>query len=104
MMQFSIKEWRRMYDTVQSLGAMLRDSRPTYEENGDYIAPKVPLNKDAQNILEDKIRLLTIKSTRYLDVTGMKPRKPLWAYERNSPSTHMSHPDFKYGHLLQVQP
>lgn len=91
-----------MYDLVQFLGQTLRDSRPTYDEAGNYFAPKLPLDKADQDVLEDKVRKLLIKSNKYLDMTGMKPKRELWHYDRKNPETHASAPEFKYGHLLRV--
>ncbi len=99
-MQFSVKEWRRMYDLVQELGATLRDSRPTYDENDNYVSPKIELSKDAQILLESRIRSLTLRSSRYLDQCGVRPNRPLWHYDRKNPETHISAPEFKYGHLV----
>jgi hypothetical protein len=99
-MQFSIKEWRRSYDKVHVLGRMLRDSHPTYTEEGNYIAPVTELSKDAQLALESEIKSLTQRSSKYLDQCGLRPSKPLWHYDRKNPETHMSAPEFKYGHLL----
>ncbi len=89
-----------MYDKVNSLGAMLQDSRPTYMDNGDYIAPLTELSKDAQLGLEDEIKSLTLRTSRYLDQCAMKPRKPLWHYDRKNNETHASKADFIYGHLI----
>lgn len=89
-----------MYDMVHSLTKTLRDSRPTYDDKGKAIAPKIELTKDAQYILESNIRKLVVKTGRYLDHCGIKPNKPLWHYDRKNPETHMSAPEFKYGHLV----
>ena len=89
-----------MYDLVQELGATLRDSRPTYDDKDNYVSPKIELSKDAQVSLESKIRSLTLRSSRYLDQCGMKPNRPLWHYDRKNPETHISAPEFKYGHLV----
>lgn len=103
-MQFSLREWRRMYDLVQQLGQTLCDSRPTYTDNGSYIATKIELSHDAQTVLENKIKSLTQRSSRYLDQCGMRPYKPLWHYDRKNPETHASSPEFKYAHLLEGTP
>ncbi len=90
-----------MYDLIQQLGQTLRDSRPTYDENEQYVAPTVELSKDAQTVLENKINLLIKRISKYLDQCGLKPEKPLWHYDRKNPETHASERDFKYGHLLE---
>ncbi len=99
-MQFSIKEWRRIYDRVQMLGKMLCDSRPTYTENDRYIAPLTELSKEAQTALESDIKTLTQRSSKYLDQCGMRPRIALWHYDRMNPETHASAPEFKFRALI----
>lgn len=99
-MEFSIKEWRRTYDLVQQLGKTLGDSRPSYDDSGKTIPAVLELSLEAQHALEDKIKSLLQKSSKYLDQCGMRPNKPLWHYDRKDPKTWASHESFKYGHLL----
>jgi len=99
-MEFSMKEWRKIYDKVHGLGRMLRDSRPTYDDAGNYYAPKTELSKDAQIELEFQIKTWMERNTRYLNQCGMKPKRPLWHYDRKNPETHASAKEFKYGHLM----
>ncbi len=101
IMEFSIREWRKMYDKIHGLGSMLRDSRPTYTDEGDYIAPRAALSHDAQKELEFQIKTWVERSNRYLNQCGMKMPKPLWYYDRKNPETWVSDPSFKYGHLLE---
>lgn len=91
-----------MYDKVHTLGRMLRDSRPTYDDAGNYYAPKTALSKDAQLELESQIKSCVQRSNRYLDQCGMRPRKPLWHYDHKNPETHISAPEFKFGHLMEA--
>lgn len=100
-MKFSIKEWRRMYDKVNALGAMLIDSRPTYTDNGSYISPVTELSKAFQAELESNIKNIIKRSSMYLDQCGLKISKPCWYYDRDDPRTWCSHESFKYGHLLE---
>lgn len=99
-MQFSIKEWRKVYDLVHELGARLRDSRPTYDERLNYYPPKIHLDKGEQDMLETRIKTLMQRNSKYLDQCGMKMRKPLWYYDRKNPETWASDPAFEYGHLV----
>lgn len=99
-MQFQMKEWRRMYDFVHELGRALRDARPTYDDLGNYYAPKIEMSTADQQTLESKIKSLTQRSSKYLDQCGVRPNKPLWNYDRKNPETHISAPEFKYGHLV----
>jgi hypothetical protein len=99
-MKFSVKEWRRLYDKVQVLGTKLRDSRPSYGENEEYIPPKNFLTKEAQNGLEWQIYNLTELADRYLDQCDLKMPKPLWHYDKKDPKTWASHESFQYGELL----
>ncbi len=90
-----------MYDKVHGLGIMLRDSRPTYDEHGNYYAPKTALSKDAQIELEFQIKNWTEKSNHYLNHCGLRAKKPLWHYDRRNPETWISDPSFNYSHLLE---
>lgn len=90
-----------MYDKVHALGKMLRDSRPTYTDKGDYIAPATELSKSCQSELESQIQSLMQRSNKYLDQCGLRMPKPLWHYDRKDPKTWPWHESFKYGHLLE---
>lgn len=99
-MQFSMTEWRRLYDLVHENGRTLADSRPTYDYKMNYYPPKSPLTKDEQWMLETKIKTLTQRSNNYLDQCGKKMRKPLWHYDKKNLETHASSIHFKYHHLV----
>ena len=99
-MKFSIKEWRRIYDTVHELGRTLRDSRVTYDDLDRAIAPKINLSPEVQSSIESNIKSLTQRSSKYLDQCGMRPNKPLWHYDRKDCKTWRSHESFKFSHLL----
>lgn len=100
-MQFSLTEWRRLYDLVHEHGRILADARPTYDRKLNYNPPKSPRTKDEEWMLEVKIKTLTQRSNTYLDQCGMKMKKPLWHYDRHNKETHKSSPDFRYAHLLE---
>lgn len=89
-----------MYDKVNFLGKMLRDSQPSYTENGSYIAPLTQLSREAQMSLQSDIKTLCQKTSKYLDQSEMRANKPLWHYDRKNPETHISSSEFRYGHLL----
>ena len=99
-MKFSMRDWRRMYDKVQELSKMLKDSRPTITEDGKKIPPVIELSEHIQDSLEAEIKLLLTRVGKYLDQCGVHARKPLWEYDRKNSATHASAPDFRYGHLL----
>ena len=101
IVDLSIKVWKRMYDLVQELGQTLHDSRPTYTELGDYIAPKITLPREHQAMLEDEIHSTMQRCNSYLDRCGMRIPKPLWVYDRKNPETHASAQEFKYRHLME---
>lgn len=103
MIRFSMGEWRKIYDKAMYLGERLKDSRPTYTEEGDYIAPVALLDKNVQIELEKEIKRLTKKSARYLDHWGYKLTPPLWIYDKEDKSTWISAKNFKYSHLLLVE-
>jgi hypothetical protein len=98
-MNFSVKEWRRMYDAAHELGVKLKNSRPTYDEDYNYYPPISPLTRGQQASLEDRIQIIMEKNNQYLDQCDMKMPKPLWVYDRLKPDTHRSSKHFKYDHL-----
>lgn len=99
-MKFSLKEWRRMYDNVHSLGKMLRDSKPTYDEDGNCFPSKTNLSKCAQDGIEIDIRLIIERSKYYLNQSGLRMPRPLWKYDPKDHTTHASSGKFKYQHLI----
>ena len=101
-MEFSLREWRKTYYLVNELGSTLRDARPTYTDDGDYIAPKIEMSREDQATLESKIASLCQRSGKYLDQCGLRMPRPLWVYDRKNPETHASAPEFKYRHLMEA--
>lgn len=101
-MQFSLRRWRKAYDTVKILGLTLKNSRHSYDEQKKYVPPVMPLSEEDQWKLEKKIERELDKLKNYMDATGMNLRPPLWTYNRNDATTWASHNSFKYGHLLKV--
>lgn len=99
-MQFNIREWRRIYDKVNGLGKMIKDSYPFVDEHGQNQPAPSPLSRETRNILADEIKALTERSNSYLDACGMKPPAPKWIYNNKDVTTWPSDPSFKYGHLL----
>lgn len=95
-MNFSVKEWRKMYDEVHRLGAILKDARPTFTQEQQYIPPKSWLNKEAKDDLECEISMLLKRSDQYLDQCGMKKPAPLWHYDKKNVKTWLSHESFEY--------
>ena len=99
-MKFSINEWRRIYDKVQELGEVLKDSLPGHDNKGNTFPPKTVLTEGAQSILQSEIKVLIKESETYLDKCGKKKSKPLWYYDRKNPETHASSANFKYKNLI----
>jgi hypothetical protein len=95
-MQFSIKEWKKYYDRVQQLSRMLRDAMPDNDGNPAL----APLSRETRDNLEIEIKNLTDKTNQYLDACHMKPKEPLWKYNREDPKTWASHESFAYAHLM----
>ncbi len=89
-----------MYDRIKDLGQQLRDASPTYDEEDNYIYPKVYLTTEQKNVLESKIKSLTQRNSKYLDQCDLHMPRPLWKYDYKNPETHLSSPEFKYGHLI----
>jgi hypothetical protein len=99
-MEFSIREWRRMYFKIQELGKILKDS---YPDGPDALYAKHPLSENAQIRISHQINELIATVRHYMDKSGALMPKPLWQYNKRDPSTWASDPSFKYGHLYGTQ-
>jgi len=99
-MQFSIKEWRRMYDKVQYLGQILKDSHPSVDENKLWRPALHAISEEAQKSLEQELKELLTNVSQYLDSCGMKLLEASWDYDKDDPTTWESHRSFKFKHLL----
>lgn len=95
-MEFSIKEWRKMYHKIKELSHTLKQSKVDADGNP---AP-YPLSREERLQLEADIENLMKKNDRYLDACGMRMPPPLWIYNNKDERTWMSHESFKYSHLL----
>ncbi len=74
-----------MYDSINELGGKLRDSKPTYDSEGNCYPAKFKLTTAHQHRLERDIKVLTQHMSRYLDSNGVKLPKPLWWHDRKHP-------------------
>ena len=62
-MKFNLKDWRKMYDKVHTLGKVLKESQVDWLGNP---AP-FPLPRDTQLEIESEINTVCQRSNRYLD-------------------------------------
>lgn len=100
-MLVSLKEWRESYNLVHSLGMQLKDTLPSIDENGIVQESKICLSFLEKKMLEKRIEELLLRSSIWLDVNSIKPKKPLWKFSKKNPQTWASHKDFKFKHLLK---
>lgn len=96
-----ISEWRKFYDKTQELGWLLKNSRPSTDENGWYVEPIINLSKDDQADLEKQIKDLTERCGIYMDSCNMHMPPALWRFHRDDVTTWKSHPSFKFDHLIK---
>ncbi len=96
-MIFNINVWLKYYHKVHELGEKLRDSKVDAEGN----PAKVDMSKSEQDDIQTEIDNLMKRTALYLNVCEMKPRKPLWHYNRLDESTWLSSTKFKYAHLVK---
>lgn len=96
-MNFSMKDWRRMYNNVHRLGKVLTDSRPDAKGN----PPRHKLHKGSQISIEVEIKVLLEKVSHYLDSCGIIMPKTKWIYDSKDPRTWMSHSEFEFDHLVK---
>jgi len=101
-MKFSAKEWRRMYDAVQKMGLMLKNSRPYIDEYNVAHEAVSELSCETQRNLTKEIKRLTDKTRKYLNDCGLRPSEPLWKYDIHDQSTWASDQSFKYHNLIKV--
>ncbi len=99
-MQFNVKEWRKIYDKVQFLGQIIKDSNESLDDRGRPLPALYPISKDTRNSIEEEIKWLVIKSNTCLDAAEMRTKKPLWKYDKFDPTTWLSHETFRFMHLL----
>lgn len=71
-MQFSLDEWRLVYNQAHSLGKTLRNSKFTHSEYGRLIHPTIVLTEAEQKALENEIDSLLKAANLYLDNCHMK--------------------------------
>ena len=96
-MIFNINIWRKYYDRVKELGQRLRDSKIDADGN----PPLIDISRTEQDDMQTEIDNLMKRSALYLNVCEMKPRKPLWHYNRLDQTTWLSSEKFKYAHLVK---
>lgn len=99
-MQFNVNEWRRIYDKVQSLGQIIKDSQERVDKEGNWLPPIHSISQDAAKSIETEIKELLTKVNIYLDACGLRPEPPLWKYDVKDPTTWASSDKFKFKHLI----
>lgn len=100
MQTFDVKEWRRIYDKVQHLGQIIKDSNQRLDDEGNWLPALHLISVDARKSIEAEIKVWLAANDNYLDACGMKPNPPLWKYDVKDPTTWASHATFKYKHLM----
>jgi hypothetical protein len=96
-MQFDIVVWRKYYDEIHKLGKTLKESK--VDDHGN--PPINPLSKQEQKDLEAEIKFMSNRCNKYLDSTYMKPREPLWRYDKYDERTWLSSQHFAFSHLVK---
>ena len=77
-MEFSINKWRSMYDSMYREGLITGDGQ-----------------------LEKRIALAKAVSD-YLDECGMRMQEPMWQYNADDETTHISSPNFDNSHITKA--
>ncbi len=94
-MRFSMKQWRKLYHEINTLGQKLKDF---------HYATKVPegkrLSRDTVYMIQNDISALLDRTKRYLDGCGMSMPATAWQYSFDDKTTWPSHESFRYYHLL----
>lgn len=91
-----LKVWRDIYDSVQTLGKYLKDSRPDKDGN----PPAYTITLKERNSIEIKIKDLISRSNAFLDKRDIKPNPQKWHYDSEDETTWASSEKFAYAHLI----
>ncbi len=92
-MTFDIDVWNGFRLEAKKIG----DYLDQYRDKDRYI------ELDRRECDDKILQITTIlkKCSSYMDKTRMKMPKPLWTYDIKDTETHLSSPDFAYGHLIK---
>lgn len=94
-MSFNINVWRVYYDQTRSIGAIVRKNVHDFHTKGSC-----ELSRDEIDMLIDQASAIAVKCGAYMDKYNIKATVPKWIYNAKDCTTHASHPDFAYSHLL----
>lgn len=101
-MNFKLKEWLKLYENIYERGHKYKNSLPTCDVFNKMIPPIAPLTEQEQLQLQDEIKILVRRCSKYMDRCKMYMPSPVWKYHRDDSSTHASSINFRYGHLYSV--
>lgn len=87
------KGWLRFYYKAHSV-----ENPVSYDKERKR---RLPLAEGVFEAFIDKVSVILKQSSDYLDKNHVPLPEPLWRYNPDDPTTHMSSPHFAYGHLLQ---
>ena len=91
-MTFDINVWHGFRNRARKIGDYINQHKDAY---GYVTLPK----KELEFHLEEITSILKQASV-YMDKNGMKMPMAKWIYNVKDTKTHVSSPDFIYGHLL----
>lgn len=91
-MDFEVKVWRNIYDQVQILGQYIVDSLPDAYGN----PPKFEITEVERKKAERELEILLKNNDRYLDKCHLRPKDPIWNYDRFNQTTWSSSEKFAY--------
>ena len=98
-MKFNVNEWRKIYDKIQCLGQILKDSMPGIDKKKNWVPALNEISRDVFKNIENEIKDLMISCDAYLDAVGMRPKPPVWHFDMKDPSTWVSHESFRFKNL-----
>lgn len=98
-MDFDIRIWRNYYDQINVLGTYLKDSYPDVDGN----PPKFYISLSEKHKIEKEIDELMKNCDSYLDKCKVRPKDPLWHYDRTNCTTWASDEKFAYRHLVKTK-
>ena len=94
-MAFDITVWCKGYNDINELGSVVKKNTHQFHKDGysDF-------SQSEMDELTRKATDLCIQLTDYMNRNGIPHLQPKWNYSIKDVTTHVSHPDFAYSHLL----
>ena len=99
-MQFNANEWLKIYNKVQFLGNIIKNSCEHVDTKGEWTLPLYPISSQSNTSIENEIKELLTKNNHYLNACNLFPNPKLWEFNIKDQRTWASSKAFKYKKLI----